>query len=122
MVKSRNANSANLTFCPWRRNTPRSNLQNANTKSELKRSSLKTKKTLSLILKPPATYNSLQGLLLSLAKLSKTKRASVHKTTCLQFKENCHCSLFTCKNQLCAETAISRTVNAYRFKYILIWK
>ena len=48
-------------------------VENVNTKSELKRSSLKTKETLSLILKPPAKYNTMQSFLLSLVKASKQK-------------------------------------------------
>ena len=47
-------------------------LENAIAKSKLKRLiSLKTKRKLNLILKPPATFGTLQGLLLSLAKPSE---------------------------------------------------
>ena len=54
-------------------------LENVKTKSELKCSSLNTKGTLNLILKPPATCNIMQGLLLSLAKASKHKELAYLK-------------------------------------------
>ena len=54
-------------------------MENANTKSELKRSSLKTKEMLSLSPKPPVTYSAMQGLLLSLAKPSKQKELAIIK-------------------------------------------
>ena len=48
--------------------------------------------------------------------------AYIKLCVCVKFKENCDGSLYAGKNQLLPEITISKTVNVYRFKYILIWK
>ena len=66
----------------------------------------------------------MQSFLISLAKASKQKGLAYIKLIAgvRAIKKNCHCSLYAGKIQLFTEITVSKTVNAYRFKYVLIWK
>ena len=67
----------------------------------------------------------MQGLFISLAKASKQKGLAFIKTTSVgacDSKKIVTAHSMPAKIQLCTEITISKTVNAYRLKYVFIWK